>query len=95
MLDLSTVFRRPTLHRTFISTIPCGEDTSRDVIFEKLLVYYVDDGRDDCLDVLLSRYQGLYVICDVFMLELPGHVLPVSLTGPELQKRVQPLDSSG
>jgi hypothetical protein len=79
MLDLSAVFCRPTLHRTFISTIPCGEDTS----------------RDDCLDVLLSRYQGLYVICDVFMLELPGHVLPVSLTGPELQKRVQPLDSSG
>jgi hypothetical protein len=95
MLDLSAVFCRPTLHRTFISTISCGEDTSRDVVFEKLLVYYVDDGRNDCFDVLLPRYQGLYVICSVSMLELPGHVLPVSLTGPELQERVQPLDSSG
>jgi hypothetical protein len=95
MLDLSTVFCGPTLHWAFISTIPCGEDTSRNVVFEKLLIYYVDDCRNDCFDVLLSRYQGLYVICDESMLESPGVVWPILLTSPKFQKRMQPLDSSG
>jgi hypothetical protein len=95
MLDLSTVFCRPTFHRSFISTVPCGEDTSGDVVFEKLFVYYVDDSRNDCFDILLSRYQGLYVICVASMLEYPGAVQPLSLTSSKLQKRMQPLHSSG
>lgn len=86
MLDLSTIFCRPTLHRALISTVPCGEHTSRDVIFEKLLVYYIDDGGNDSLDILLSRYQGLYVICKDSMSESPGAVLPVPLTSPKFQK---------
>jgi hypothetical protein len=69
MLDLSTVLCRPTLYRTFISAVPRREDTSRNIVFEKLLVYYVDDSRNDCFDVLLSRYQSLYVICSMSILE--------------------------
>jgi hypothetical protein len=69
VFDLSAVFCRPTLYRTFISTVPRGKDTSGDVVFEKLLVYYVDYSRNDCFDVLLSRYQSLYVICSMSMLE--------------------------
>jgi hypothetical protein len=79
MFDLSAVFCRPTLHRTFISTVPCRKDTSRNVVFQKLLVYYVDYSRNDCFDVLLSRDQSLYVICYVPVLEV-GRRCPVGIT---------------
>lgn len=69
MLNLSTILCRPALDWAFISAIPCGKDTGCDVVLEKLLVYYVDDGRDDCFDVLLSRYQGLDIVYSMPVLE--------------------------
>lgn len=69
VLNLSTVFRRPALNWTLISAIPCGKDTGCDVVLEKLLVHYVDNSRDNCFDVLLSRYQSLDVIYNMAVLE--------------------------
>ena len=55
VLNLRAFLRHPIVDRAFISTVSGSEDAGCDIIFEELLVHNVDNGRNDCLDVLLTR----------------------------------------
>lgn len=65
MSDLCIVLLNPVLRVFLTATVSGAEDACGDIVSQQLLIYHIDDGRDNGFDVFLTINQGGDIVYNV------------------------------